>query len=151
MRTLYSLATGITRSRKYVMRSQNTSASTCPARVSGGFGMGFLRASRCCTMASPRPGVRPVRSTPRMLMLYLMDGMPAAAQFLIMVCSASISRSRSGLCASMMAGCFSRSMWLDARNGGAMQSMLMPYLPAMSTMRLSSSTVAYRRSPSISG
>ena len=31
-------------------------------------------------VASPRPGVRPVRSTPRMLILYLMDGIPAAAQ-----------------------------------------------------------------------
>ena len=29
-----------------------------------------------------------------------------------------------------MAGCFSWSMKLDARNGGAMQSMLMPYFAA---------------------
>jgi hypothetical protein len=34
------------------------------------------------------------------------------------------------------------SMKLDDRNGGAMQSTLMPYFAAMSIMRLSSSTVA---------
>ena len=77
-----------------------------------------------------------------MLMLYLMEAMPAAAELRMSVCSASMSRSRSGLSASMMAGCFSRSMWLEVRNGGAMQSMLMPYLAARSHMLFSSSTVA---------
>ena len=141
MRILYSFATGITRSRKYVMRSQNDSASTWPALVNGV--AGFASESfQVLYIASPRPGVRPVRRTPRMLMLYLIDGMPTCAQFLINVCKASISRSRSGLWASMIAGCFSRSMKLDSRNGGAVQSMLMLYLPARSIMRLSSSTVA---------
>ena len=109
------------------MRSQNASAFTAPARVSGGSGCASF-SFQVLYLASPRPGVRPVRSTPRMLMLYLIDGMPAAAQLRIRVCIDSMSRSRSGLCASMMAGCFSRSMWLDARNGGARQSMLMPFL-----------------------
>ena len=43
-----------------------------------------------------------------MLMLYLMDGMPACAQLRMRIWTASMSRSRSGLWASMMAGCFSR-------------------------------------------
>ena len=52
-----------------------------------------------------------------MLMLYLMQGMPAAAQFLIIVCTASMSRSRCGLWPSMIAGFRSRSMWLDGEVG----------------------------------
>src|SRR5450756_1360258 len=86
-----------------------------------------------------------------MLMLYLIDGMPAAAQLRIRVCIDSISRSRSGLWASIMAPCFSRSMWLEARNGGARQSTLIPCFPARSRMLLSSSTVAYRRPSAIWG
>ena len=117
------------------MRSQNASAFTLPARVSGGSGCASL-SRQVLYVASPRPGVRPVRSTPRMLMLYLIDGMPAAAQLRISVCIDSMSRSRSGLCASMMAGCFSRSMWLEARNGGARQSMLMPFFSARSRIAL---------------
>ena len=77
-----------------------------------------------------------------MLMLYLMEGMPACAQLRMKICNCSMSRSRSGLWASMMAGCFSWSIKLDSRKGGAVQSMLMPYLAAISIMRLSSSTVA---------
>src|SRR5579863_4959906 len=53
-----------------------------------------------------------------MLMLYLMLGIPAREQLRMNVCSCSISRSRSGLCASIMAGCFSASIQLDSRNGG---------------------------------
>ena len=75
-------------------------------------------------------------------MLYLMEGMPAAAQLRIMVWNASMSRSRSGLSASMMAGCFSRSMKLEARNGGAMQSIERRYFAAMSFIAFNSSTVA---------
>ena len=37
-------------------------------------------------------------------MLYLMEGIPAVAQLRMRVCSASMSRSRSGLFASMIAG-----------------------------------------------
>src|ERR1700722_8093107 len=43
-------------------------------------------------------------------MLYFRVRMPVAAQVLIWFWNASISRSRSGLCASMMAGCFSLSI-----------------------------------------
>ena len=84
-------------------------------------------------------------------MLYLIEGIPACAQLRMKVCRASMSWSRSGLWANIMAGCFSVSMKLDARNGGAVQSIVMSYLPAISIMRLSSSVVAYRRSPSICG
>jgi len=75
-------------------------------------------------------------------MLYLMDGMPTAAQFLIDCWNASTSRSRSGLCASMMPEFGVRSMWLDARNGGARQSTLTSYLLVISSIFFSSSTVA---------
>ena len=86
MRILYSFATGITRSRKYVMRSQYRSAFTGPALVSGvNLPLVFASASfQVDNVVPPRPGVRSVRSTPSRLMLYLIDGMPAFAQFLIM-------------------------------------------------------------------
>src|SRR6202789_4751441 len=99
------------------MRSQNWSALTGPALVSGVAGCAS-ESFQVLYIASPRPGVRPERTTPRMLMLYLMEGMPAWAQFLIMVWRDSMSRSRSGLCANMIAGCFSLSMYLDSKNGG---------------------------------
>ena len=41
-----------------------------------------------------RPGTRSVRNTPRILMLYLMQGIFAAAQFLIIIWTCSMSRSR---------------------------------------------------------
>jgi hypothetical protein len=83
-------------------------------------------------------------------MLYLMQGIPAAAQFLIIVCTASMSRSRSGLCPSIIAGFFSRSMWLDGRLGGVSTSTLTPLRSATSRMRVNSSTVAYRRPSAMS-
>ena len=79
------------------MRSQKASAFTTPALVSGVAGCAS-ESFHTWSMASPRPGLRPVRSTPRMLMLYLIDGIPASAQFLMRVCNCSMSRSRSGLC-----------------------------------------------------
>jgi len=78
-----------------------------------------------------------------MLKLYLMAGTPAAEQFLIIVCTPSISRSRSGLFPSMMPGFFSRSMWLDARFGGVSRYTVTPFRSATSRICFSSSTVAY--------
>ena len=71
-----------------------------------------------------------------MLMLYLMQGMPAAAQFLIIVCTASMSRSRCGLCPSMIAGFRSRSMWLDARLGGVITARLSLFRSTISRCRV---------------
>ena len=94
-------------------------------------------------VASPRPGVRP-RPHHAQQAHVVLDGGNArgCAQFRISVCTDSMSRSRSGLWASMMAGCFSRSMWLEVRNGGAMQST--EIRSAQVRRRFSSSTVAYR-------
>lgn len=50
-------------------------------------------------------------------MLYFMAGMPTSAQLLRVWMMASMSRSRSGLWASMIEGRRSRSMWLDSRKG----------------------------------
>ena len=98
------------------------SALTAPAFVSAASVAVLASASfQVQYVVPPRPGVRS-RSTPSRLMLYLIDGMPTFAQFLMMLWIASMSLSRSGLCPSMMAGRSVRSTWLDARNGGAMQS-----------------------------
>ena len=73
---MYSLQTGITRSRKYVIRSQAVSADTRPARVSGGSALASVN-FQVLYCEPPRPGVDWVRNTPSRLMLYLKAGMPA--------------------------------------------------------------------------
>ena len=77
------------------MRSQYASASTRPARVNGVAGCASLR-RHVLYVESPRPGERPVRRSPTMHRLYLMAGMPVAAQLRIRVWRSSMSRSRCG-------------------------------------------------------
>ena len=75
------------------------------------------------------------------LQVVLDGGMPAAAQFLIMIWSCSMSRSRSGLSPSIIAGCLSTSTEIEARMGGVVIMTSMPFFAARSFIRLSSSTV----------
>ncbi len=67
---------------KIVIFSQNASPSTCPAIVSGVFGCASLPLPLAASCVSSSR-TRPVRSTPRMLMLYLIEGSPTRAQFRI--------------------------------------------------------------------
>src|SRR3954469_5721055 len=52
-----------------------------------------------------------------------------------------MSRSRSGLCASMIAGCFSLSIYVDSSAGGPTHTISMPFFSANSFIRVNSSTV----------
>jgi hypothetical protein len=65
-------------------------------------------------------------------MLYLKAGTPAIAQASIILWMSSMSRSRSGLLASMIAGRWSRSMCDDVRNGRATVFRVTPLASANS-------------------
>ena len=74
-------------------------------------------------------------------MLYFRVRMPVAAQVRIWFWNASISRSRSGSLASMMAGFFSRSISEEVSSTLSTSSTFTLCLSAMSSIAFISSTV----------
>ncbi|OYW24904.1 MAG: hypothetical protein B7Z55_00855 [Planctomycetales bacterium 12-60-4] len=85
------------------------SSKTAPASVRAG-SCGAPAYLKLRWMAPPRPFVGSVETTPRMDILYLTAGMPAAFTFLIIWQTSSIARSRSGDLPSIMAGYSARVM-----------------------------------------